>query len=726
LLRAVGLSGLIGLGGCTAQMLHRSGMEMMGEGKVEAGLDALSRAAQAAPGDVVLRKDYYMAKTGAVNALLASAQRRQASGDFAGAEADLRKLQAIDPANTAAVQGLQSLRRAAAHGDMLAAARRALDKGDGAQAAALVRAILADDPGQRDALELQRALEQPRFREHYVEARLKDSYAKPINLEFRDANVRQVLEALSRVTGINFIFDKDVPADLRTTIFLRDTDIDEALDLILHNCQLRSKVLNRSSVQIYPDTLEKRKDYQELVVRAFYLQDASAAQIQTVLKTLLKLKDVVIDERLNLVTVRDTPEAIQLAERLVALHDLAEPEVMLEVEVLEVQRDDLLKLGVQLPNQFTALMPAGSSGGSLTLDELKRVNASNLGLAFTNPSLNLRQDASLSNLLANPRIRVHNHEKANVMIGDKVPVITTTSNATGFVAENVQYLDVGLKLNAEPVIHPSSDVSIRLNLEVSSIANQVSTPNGTVAYQVGTRNASTFLRLHDGETQVLAGLISDQDRHSASGVPGLSRLPVLGRLFAAPSDTASKTEIVLSITPHVVRPAVRAAAQPVEFWSGTENGLDTKPLRLADRRADARDATAVPAGTGPTGMPTPAPAPPQFVWSGPNQVKAGEEFVLSLRVIAGAGTPAAAFRVDVDDAVLEVVDVDAAPDAGANGIAFDRGQKSLRLNLGGPMDGQLLAMKLRARVPAPSTVVRIAGPAADAPAAPPYAIAVTP
>ena len=547
---------------------------------------------------------------------------------------------------------------------------------------------------------------------------MTDKYAKPINLEFRDANVRQVLEALSRTADINFIFDKDVPADVRTTIVLRNADIDEALDLILRNCQLRSKVLNKSSVQIYPDTPEKRKDYQELVVRAFYLQDASASQIQNVLKSLLKLKDIVIDERLNLVTVRDTPEAIQLAERLVALHDLAEPEVMLELEVLEVQRDDLLKLGVQLPNQFTVLMPPGSSGGSLTLDELKRVNSSNLGLAFTNPSLNVRQDASLSNLLANPRIRVHNHEKANILIGDKVPVITTTSNATGFVAENVQYLDVGLKLNAEPVIHPSSDVSIRLNLEVSSIANQVSTPNGTIAYQVGTRNASTFLRLHDGETQVLAGLISDQDRRSASGVPGLSRLPLLGRLFSAPLDTTSKTEIVLSITPRVVRPPLRAAAQPVEFWSGTENGLDTKPLRLSDRDAGAPAATAGPA-------PAPAPAPPQFVWSGPNQVKAGEEFTLSLRVIAAPGTPSATFRISADGAVLDILD--ATSGTGANGVVFDRGTQRLRFDLAGPMDGQVLSMTLKARAPASSTVLRIVDAATESvPATTPYAVVVTP
>ncbi len=709
---ALGLAVLWAVCGCAGQALHRSGMERMAAGDMEAGLAALAQAVQAAPRDAALRKDYQLAKLGATGTLLQSAQQKQAQDDFAGAEAELRRLQALDPANGAAAQALQNLRRAAQTDATVAEARKAHDRGDTGQASALLVQALADDPRHLAALELQRLVEQPRARAQFADVSLRESHPQPVNLDFRDAGVRQVLEALSHTTDINFIFDKDVPADVRTTVILRNANIDEAVSLILRNSQLRSKVLNRNTVQIYPDTPEKRRENQELVVRAFYLQDAGAVQIQTVLKSLLKLKDIVIDERLNLVTVRDTPEAIRLAERLVALHDLAEPEVMLELEVLEVQRDDLLKLGVQWPNQFT-VVPLASGGLNLTLDELKRLNSTRLGVAFNNPSVNLRQDASLTNLLANPRIRVHNREKANILIGDKVPVITTTSNATGFVAENVQYLDVGLKLAAEPVIHPSSDVSIRLNLEVSSIASQVSTPNGTVAYQVGTRNASTFLRLRDGETQVLAGLISDQDRRSASGVPGLSRLPLLGRLFTAPTDSATKTEIVLSITPHVVRPPARAAAQPVEFWSGTESSLDVKPLRLGE----AAQGSAVAAST--AAPPAAVPVAPQFVWSGPNQVKPGDEFTLSLRAIAPL--PAGALGLDV--AGLELLDARGGSDAGPNTVTFEQGTRTAGVNLTAPVNGQLLSLTLRAPAAAGQASVRLAGPAAPAS---PYLITVQP
>lgn len=707
------------LSGCGAQMLHRRGMEMIGRGDVDGGLTALAEAVKAEPHNAALRKDFYNVTEQAVVRLIDSARKLGAAGDWQGAQTQLRKVLAIEPSNSAALQELGGLRRTARQADMLAEARRAHAAGQTEQAAGLVTAILADDARHRGALALQRELDEPGFRAQFRPPILKDRYAKPIDMDFREASVRQILEALARTSDINFIFDKDVSADLKTSIILRNADIDEAVNLILRNTQLRSKMLNKNTVQIYPDTPEKRREYQELVVRAFYLQDAAAPQIQTVLKSLLRMKDIVIDERLNLVTVRDTPEAIRLAERLVALHDLAEPEVMLDLEVIEVQRDALLKLGVQWPNQF-GVVPLIGSGGTYTLDELRALNSSKLGLTFGNPSINLRQDAGLTNLLANPRIRVHNREKANVLIGDKVPVITTTSTATGFVAENVQYLDVGLKLAAEPVIHPSNDVSIRLNLEVSSIASQVSTPNGSVAYQVGTRNASTFLRLHDGETQILAGLISDQDRHSASGVPGLSRLPLIGRLFTAPSDSTVKTEIVLSITPRVVRPAARAEGQAVEFWSGTESGLDTKPMRLSDgvgQNAPPDGTAGSASAAAPASVVQPGtPATVQFVWSGPNQAAPGEQFDLALRAIAAA--PTGPFRISADAAALQIVDA-----LDANGNAVERTADTVAVTLPQPFDGQLVTIRLRARA-AGAGAIRIQGATGEA--APAYMIKIVP
>jgi general secretion pathway protein D len=240
--------------------------------------------------------------------------------------------------------------------------------------------------------------------------------------------------------------------------------------------------------------------------------------------------------------------------------------------------------------------------GQLTVEGLKNLNGSRIGIS--NPVLNLRAEDSDTNMLANPRIRVKNRDKAKIHIGDKVPVITSTSTSTGFVAESVNYLDVGLKLDVEPSIHLDDEVDMKVGLEVSNIVREIKSANGTLTYQVGTRNASTTLRLRDGETQALAGLINDEDRKSANKVPGLGDIPVLGHLFSSHRDDRSKTEIVLLITPHIVRNLSRPEAIVAEFMSGTDAAIGSPQMGLR---------TAAPPPPEPPTVP-PAPlAAPQFV-----------------------------------------------------------------------------------------------------------------
>lgn len=584
--------------GCAGDRLHREGMSLMRDGQAEAGLSKLAQAAEL-ESRPEFRKDLHLQREAWMQRILADAGRSQVAGKHGDAKALYGRILAVDANHALALDGLRKLELAQQHGDTTEAAKRAFSAGEHERAMALLRPITNESPVFAPARQLQREIEAAVSRRNFQEPVLRIADAKPINLDFRDANVKMVFEALSRSTGLNFILDKDLSPDLKTTVFLRNAHVDEAIDLILRTSQLRKKLLGNNTVLIYPDTPEKHKSYQDLVVRAFYLQDASAAQMQSTLKTLLRTKDIVVDEKLNLIVIRDTPEAIRLAEKLVALHDLAEPEVMLEMEVLEVQQDALLNLGIQWPTQLT-LTPLATSGGNLTLADLRSLNSSRLGASVSSPIVNFRQDSAVTNLLANPRIRVKNKEKALVMIGDKVPVITTTSTSTGFVAESVQYLDVGLKLNVEPAIYPSDDVEIRVTLEVSSIAKQVSTATGTVAYQIGTRNASTVLRLKDGQTQILAGLINDQDRKSSSGIPGLSQLPLVGRLFTSPLDSRAKNEIVLSITPRLVRPVSRPDAHALEFWSGTENVLSDAPLRFVGDSPKVDNAGGVRAASEPT------------------------------------------------------------------------------------------------------------------------------
>jgi general secretion pathway protein D len=291
----------------------------------------------------------------------------------------------------------------------------------------------------------------------------------------------------------------------------------------------------------------------------------------------------------------------------------------MEVEVLEVGENQLTQLGVEWPGRV-ALGLQGAAGvpGQVTGRELTHMNSGLVSVTVSDPlfALNLRQQVGRTNVLANPRIRAKNHEKARIHIGDKVPVITTTAGATGFVSESVNYLDVGLKLEVEPQVFLDDDVGIKIGLEVSNIASQIKTNSGTVAYQVGTRNASTTLRLKDGETQVLAGLISNEDRRNSTQVPGLADMPVAGRLFQNKDDTANKTEVVLLITPHVIRNIDRPEVRLEEFNSGTEAEVGGASLSLPPLTAAPQPAAPIPAPVAPQpaipstlGSPAPAAGP---------------------------------------------------------------------------------------------------------------------
>jgi general secretion pathway protein D len=343
--------------------------------------------------------------------------------------------------------------------------------------------------------------------------------------------------------------------------------------------QLERQVMDGNTILIYPNVAAKQKEYQEMTVKTFYLANAEAKSIANTLKTILKSRDVVVDEKLNLVILRDSPEAVKLATQLVQLQDVPEPEVVLDVEVLEVQRNRLLDLGVDWPTALSFAPLKNVGDVPLTIDQLRGLNSGNIGVSGVSAVISAKKTDGDANTLAAPRIRVRNKEKAKVVIGDKLPTITTTisSGVGGFASESVNYVDVGLTLNVEPTIYLNNEIGIRISLEASTLVDTIETKSGTTAYRIGTRSAATMLQLKDGENQVLAGLIKNDERSSASHLPGLGDLPIIGRLFGSRQDTRDKTEVVLSITPHLVRNIQRPAANAAEFNAGTEASFRRRP-----------------------------------------------------------------------------------------------------------------------------------------------------
>lgn len=539
------------------------------------------------PTNAQLQLDYLHDRDARVNAALDAAEAYRASYQYDLAVQKLGEAYQIDPTSERGRKIGAALDRDRRDLSTLQEADRMMQRGSYALAEERVHRVLVQNPTNPMAQQMLKEIQDKRNQQRALkEEKIAASsiMRTPVTLQFRDANVRMVFEALSKTTGLNVIFDRDVRADLKTTIFVTNATLQDTVDMILMQSQLDKKQLNANTLFIYPATPAKELEYQELKVRTFQLSNVDAKQIQGLLKSLLKLKEVVVDERANTVTIRGTPDTIRVAEQMIAAQDIPEPEVMMEVQVLEVSHDRMTDLGIEWPNSFTMSTPATAN----TWGELHHLPINAFNVSGLSATANFKLSDTDANLLASPRIRARNKEKARILIGDKVPVISsssTPSTSGPSYTQMVQYLDVGIKLEVEPQVYRDGDVGIKLNLEVSNITKVIQSDSSqagltTLAYQIGTRNASTSLRLRDGETQILGGLISDEDRATADKVPGLGQLPVLGRLFSNHNGDHVKTEIVLQITPHIVRPQIAADADTQEVWSGTDVNVHADQLRL--------------------------------------------------------------------------------------------------------------------------------------------------
>jgi general secretion pathway protein D len=534
------------------------------EDKVEKAKNALSGKADS----VENRQNLHISKELATYELLTLAEQAMLKKDFSAAKAFYERVLSFAPKNQSAIAGIKEVERELKTHEQVESASKALSENRTEEAKETVQQALLTNPNSEDARNLSDNIHAKQAAEKNKQPKLKINHTKPISLELKDVPAKTGFEALSRSTGVNFVLDKEIKPENKISISVRNMSIEDTIDMVVASNGFQKKVLSENTLFIFQNTPQKKKEYQDLKIRSFYLNNASAKEVANMFKTILKTKDIYMEERLNLVVIRDTPDAVSIAEKLVNVVDVADSEVMLNIEVLEVSRNRLQELGIVYPNQLSVI----SESTGLTLEALKKLNSSSIGVS-PNPAINFKKTVGDVNLLSNPRIRVKNNEKAKILVGDKVPIITTTSTANVGVSENVTYVDVGLKLEVEPKINLENFVSIKVGLEVSSLGDKTVTNNGATVYTIGTRNAATLLRLKDGETQILAGLIQDEDRKNAARVPGLGDIPILGRLFSNQEDKKTKTEIVLAITPRVLSNLQLPKSNVFDFWSGTENEL---------------------------------------------------------------------------------------------------------------------------------------------------------
>ena len=384
----------------------------------------------------------------------------------------------------------------------------------------------------------------------------------PATLIFRDARSRDVFTAIARFADISLIFD---PAfrDEPVTVDLRSTTLDDALNTVAGATRTFFRVTAPRTIAIIPDTPAKRREYEEEIVRTFYLSNADLKETMDLLRLVIDARRVAPITATNAITIKDTPERVAAAARVISAIDKARPEVVIDVELLEVDRSKLQEYGLQFaspPGSPTSPGISGSAGldqtNPLSLRALRNLTQSDVLLANL-PSLYYRLLKTDTNTrtLANPQLRTSEGMPATARFGERVPIPVTTFApiATGGTPQqpitSFNYENIGVNIDITPRTHHDDDVTLALKIEVSSISG---TGYGGLP-TFGNRQIQTTIRLRDGETNMLAGLIRDDERNVLEGIPGLSDIPIVGRLFAHNQKQNDQTDIILTLTPHIIR-----------------------------------------------------------------------------------------------------------------------------------------------------------------------------
>ncbi|MEO6212913.1 MAG: secretin N-terminal domain-containing protein [Vicinamibacterales bacterium] len=379
----------------------------------------------------------------------------------------------------------------------------------------------------------------------------------PDTLTFSNANSRMVFSALARFADLNLVFDpafRDVPL----TIDLRNATLEEALASLTSSTQTFFRITSPRTITIVPDTTAKRREYEESVVRVFYLSNADLKEVTDLLRIVVDVRSISPITATNAISLKDTPERIAAASKLIAAIDKARPEVVIDVELLEVDRTRLRDFGLQIasPGSTGISGSADVNRDGFTLQTLRNLTQADVFLSGI-PGIYyrlLKNDAT-TRTLANPQLRTSEGLAAQARFGERVPVPVTTFApiATGGINQqpitSFVYENIGVNIDITPRMHHDDEVTLALKLSLSSISG--SGFGGLPTF--GNREINTTIRLRDGETNMLAGLIRDDERTILSGVPGLSDLPLIGRLFANHRKEAQQTDIVLTLTPHIVR-----------------------------------------------------------------------------------------------------------------------------------------------------------------------------
>jgi general secretion pathway protein D len=411
---------------------------------------------------------------------------------------------------------------------------------------------------------------------------------KPIDMEFPEpVSIMQIYRALGQAFGINVLFDPNLK-DQEISIELKEVTAQGALETLMRAGSHFYKVIDEHTIIIAQDTPQNRRTYEDLVIQTFFLSNSEVKDMMTILRSLVDAKKIATNEQLNAIILRDTADKVKVAERIIEANDKSKAEVVIDVELLQINSLRLRDIGVSLSSYqiqqtldtgATTGGTGGTTGGTATpgrvrVSDLEFLNQSNWFLTLPNFLYNFVKQNSDAQLLAKPQLRITEGEKASLVIGDKVPIPLTTFNTSNTVGGSVvpitsfQYQDVGIRIDLEPRVHHNREVTLKVKVAV----DQINSYRGDQPI-IGTRTIESVIRLQDGETNFLAGLIRSDEANSENGMPGLSEIPILGRLFSNKRTDAQRTDVILTLTPHIIRNAEITEEDLLPIWVGTEANM---------------------------------------------------------------------------------------------------------------------------------------------------------
>ena len=529
-------------------------------------------------------------------------------GDLQGAVSQFQRAQVLDPSSTAADQELHKTLQ-------MIADRAVANQGESQPLMSDGQPELASAPPE-----------------------LKPLSRAPVNLRMAN-DIKVVYDTIGKVSGLTVIYDPDVQAR-RIPVDLNNVTLEQALDIVALESKTFWKPVTENIIMVIPDNTQKRRDYEEQVVRTFYLSNVSIPQdlteITTGLRQLLDLKRIQQVNAQNAIIIRDTPDKVDLAEKIIRDIDKAKPEVMVQMEVLQARTDNMHNLGI-LPGQSASIAinpnsttnstttgstsTSSSSTGTVTLNQLTHLNQNDVVLTLPGATANFLLTDTNTKIIENPEIRAIDGQPAKLRVGDRVPVATGSFQAgvgvgstagAGFVNPLVntqfQYIDVGVNVDITPHVHANRDISLKVSVEVSSVTG-TSNIGGIQQPIISQRKIEHEIRLKEGEVSVLGGLFQRIDSRTLNGWPGLANVPIMRYLFSTDNVDHQEDEVLIVLIPRIVRMPEWTRENLRALYSGTESFPGVK------REMDVKSPTSNPNPTLPTAAP--AGAPPAATPAGP-------------------------------------------------------------------------------------------------------------